>query len=131
MTSKPTQDKGRTSPVTAAGLVRDIQEIVRSARAKAFHAVNFAMVEAYWLLGKRIVEEEQKGRSHAPYGQQLIRDVSRQLASEFGRGFSEANVWNFRQFYLTYPSENILYTLRRELSWSHYRLIMRIENPLS
>lgn len=87
------------------------------------------MVEAYWLIGRRIVEEEQKGRSRAPYGQQLIRDVSRQLASKFGRGFSEANVWNFRQFYLTYPSERILYTLRRELSWSHYRLIMRVENP--
>lgn len=129
MTSKSIRSKKGASIVAGAGLVRELQEIVRSARAKAVHAVNYAMVEASWLIGRRIVKEEQKGRSRAPYGQQLIRDVSRQLASEFGRGFSEANVWNFRQFYLTYPSERILYTLRRELSWSHYRPIMRVENP--
>jgi len=114
---------------TTAALVIEIREIVRAARTKAFQAVNFAMVEAYWLIGKRIVEEEQKGRVRAQYGEQLVGAVSRQLTTEFGRGFSEANVWNFRLFYLTYPSEKILYTLRRELSWSHYRLIMRVESP--
>src|SRR5438094_395024 len=90
---------------TTAALVSEIREIVRTARAKAFQAVNFAMVEAYWLIGKRIVEEEQKGRVRAQYGEQLVGAVSRQLTTEFCRGFSEANVWNFRQFYLTYPSE--------------------------
>ena len=111
-----------------AVLLRDIREIVRKARAKAYLAVNFAMVEAHWRIGKRIVEEEQKGRARAGYGEQLIRVLSRELAAEFGRGFSESNVWNFRQFYLTYPSARILYTLCRELSWSHHRLIMRVEN---
>jgi hypothetical protein len=101
---------------TTAALVSEIREIVRAARAKAFQAVTLAMVEAYWLIGKRIVEEEQKGRVRAQYGKQLVGAVSRQLTTEFGRGFSEANVWNFRQFYLTDPSEKILYTLRRELS---------------
>ena len=129
MTAKGTRDTAAKMPASAAALIQEIQEIVRGDRANAFRAVNFAMVEAYWLVGKRIVEEEQKGRARAQYGQQLIRDVARQLTSEFGRGFSEANVWNFRQFYLTHPSEEILYTLRRELSWSHYRLIMRVENP--
>ena len=86
---------------TTAALVSEIREIVRTARAKAFQAVNFAMVEAYWLIGKRIVEEEQKGRVRAQYGEQLVGAVSQQLMTEFGRGFSEANVWNFRQFYLT------------------------------
>jgi predicted nuclease of restriction endonuclease-like (RecB) superfamily len=111
-----------------AELLRDIREIVRRARAKVSLVVNFAMVEAYWLVGKRIVEEEQKGRARAGYGEQLIRVLSRKLAGEFGRGFSESNVWNFRRFYLTYPSAEILYTLCRELSWSHHRLIMRVEN---
>jgi len=121
-------DKASKSTAAAAALVREIREIVRSARAKAFQAVNFTMVEAYWSIGKRIVAEEQKGQVRARYGEQLVHEVSRQLTVEFGRGFSEANVWNFRQFYLTYPSEKILYTLRRELSWSHYRLLMRLEN---
>ena len=124
MRSKRIPEKGDKAPTAAAALVQEIREIVRSARAKAFQAVNFAMVEAYWLIGKRIVQEEQKGRVRAEYGQQLIRVVSRQLTSEFGRGFSEANVWNFRQFYLVHPSEKILYALRRELSWTHNLLIL-------
>lgn len=128
MKAKPIRDRIEKIPATTA-VVREIREIVRNARVKAFEAVNFAMVEAYWLIGKRIVEEEQQGRARAQYGQQLIHEVSRELTAEFGRGFSEANIWNFRQFYLTHLSEEILYTLRRELSWSHYRLIMRVENP--
>ncbi len=107
----------------------DIRAILQQARQKAYTAVNFAMVEAYWRIGKRIVDEEQHGEARAGYGKQLIKELSKQLSAEFGRGFAEANVWNFRQFYLTFPESEILYTLRRELTWSHYRLIMRVENP--
>lgn len=117
--------KGRT---TTSDLMREILEIVRHARGGAYQAVNAAMVEAYWRIGRRLVKEEQQGRARAGYGQEIVRTVAQQLTAEFGRGFSEPNVWNFRQFYLTYPSEKILYTLRRELSWSHHRLIMRVEN---
>lgn len=107
----------------------DIRAILQQARQKAYTAVNFAMVEAYWRIGKRIVDEEQHGEARAEYGKQLIKELSKQLSAEFGRGFAEANIWNFRQFYLTFPESEILYTLRRELTWSHYRLIMRVENP--
>ncbi len=107
----------------------DIRAILQQARQKAYAAVNFAMVEAYWRIGKRIVDEEQHGEARAEYGKQLIKELSKQLSAEFGRGFAEANIWNFRQFYLTFPESQILYTLRRELTWSHYRLIMRVENP--
>lgn len=89
------------------------------------------MVEAYWHIGKRIVEEEQKGKSRAEYGKGLIKELSEQLSNEFGKGFSEANVWNFRQFYLLFQADEKLYALRRELTWTHYRLIMRVENPLA
>ncbi|HEY9207408.1 MAG TPA: PDDEXK nuclease domain-containing protein [Candidatus Methanoperedens sp.] len=75
-----------------------------------------------------MVQEEQQGEARAEYGKQLIKELSKQLSAEFERGFTEANIWNFRQFYLTFPEREILYTLRRELTWSHYRLIMRIEN---
>lgn len=109
----------------------DIHQIIEQARQKAYSAVNFAMVEAYWHIGKRIVVEEQKGKRRAEYGKRLIKELSEQLINEFGKGFSEANVWNFRQFYLLFQTDEKLYALRRELTWTHYRLIMRVENPLA
>lgn len=108
---------------------QDIREILNKARQKTYAAINFAMVEAYWQIGKRIVNEEQAGKERADYGSYLIKRLSKELSMEFGKGFSVANLWNFRQFYLTFPSEEKLYTLRRELSWSHLRLIMRVDNP--
>lgn len=109
----------------------DIRQIIEHARRKAYSAVNFAMVEAYWRIGKRIVEEEQKGKRRAEYGQRLVKELSMRLSAEFGKGFSEANIWNFRQFYLLFQTDEKLYALRRELTWTHYRLIMRVENPLA
>jgi predicted nuclease of restriction endonuclease-like (RecB) superfamily len=87
------------------------------------------MVEAYWRIGQRIVEEEQGGKNRADYGAFLIRGLARQLGEEFGQGVSTANLWNFRQFYLTFPSAEKLYALRRELTWTHWRLLMRVEDP--
>jgi predicted nuclease of restriction endonuclease-like (RecB) superfamily len=106
----------------------DIRHILQSARNKAYTAVNSAMVEAYWLIGKRIVEEEQKGEKKAKYGERLLESLSKELGQEFGKGFSYANLRNFRQFYLTYPKQEICYTLCSKLSWSHNRLIMRVNN---
>ncbi|MCC6500255.1 MAG: DUF1016 family protein [Anaerolineales bacterium] len=105
----------------------EVRGILAQARQKAYAAVNVAMVEAYWQIGRRIVEEEQSGKERADYGAALIKELSKQLTSEFGKGFAVANLWNFRQFFLTFPDEK-LYALRRELSWTHYRLIMRVEN---
>ncbi|VEN75479.1 conserved hypothetical protein [Candidatus Desulfarcum epimagneticum] len=117
-----------TDSISKTSLYSDIRQILQAARNRAYSAVNTAMVDAYWLIGKRIVEEEQKGKKRAGYGQQLIKNLSIELQSEFGKGFSVANLWNFRRFYLTFPEKKILYTLCRELSWSHIRLIMRVEN---
>lgn len=110
-------------------IFNDIRRILDDARRKAFSAVNFAMVEAYWQIGKRIVEEEQRGGTRAEYGARLIMELARRLTQEFGRGFTEANLKNFRQFYLTFKDKEIRYAARSELSWTHYRLIMRVENP--
>ncbi len=106
----------------------DIRTILQKARNKAYSTVNTAMVEAYWNIGKRIVEEEQTGKERADYGTHLIKSLSVELRDEFGKGFSVANLWNFRQFYLVFPNNEKLYTLCRELSWSHIRLIMRMDN---
>ena len=80
------------------------------------------------MIGKRIVEEEQLGEKRAGYGQELIKNLSKELQSEFGKGFSVANLKNFRQFYLTFAEDEKGYTLCSLLSWSHIRLIMRIDN---
>jgi predicted nuclease of restriction endonuclease-like (RecB) superfamily len=84
---------------------------------------------AYWQIGKRIVEEEQVGKQRADYGSFLIKSLSQELSVEFGKGFSVANLKNFRQFYLTFPDFEKGYTVCSQLSWSHYRLIMRVESP--
>lgn len=107
----------------------DIRNILEQARGKARSAVNTAMVEAYWLIGRRIVQEEQLGQQKAQYGKRLIEDLSTALTTDFGKGFSYAHLYNCRQFYLTFPEQTILYTVCRELSWSHLRLIMRVEPP--
>ena len=107
----------------------DINSILEQARSKVRSAVNSAMVEAYWLIGQRIVQEEQQGLHKAQYGARLLENLSRVLSASFGRGFSYANLRNFRQFYLTYPDWEICYTACSKLSWSHNRLIMREDDP--
>ena len=118
-----------TANHSPTALIAEIQSSLATARQKAATAVNFAMVEAYWLMGKRIVEEEQNGEARAQYGEGMIKMLSKALMTEFGRGFSVANLKNFRMFYLTFPDAEKGYALRSQLSWTHYRLIMRVENP--
>lgn len=107
----------------------DIARILQTGRSQAYQAVNTAMVQTYWQLGQRIVEQEQQGEARAEYGKALITNLSRYLGDTFGKGFSVANLKNFRQFYLTYPDFDELAThCVANLSWSHVRLIMRLEN---
>jgi predicted nuclease of restriction endonuclease-like (RecB) superfamily len=106
----------------------EVREILQHARSQAAHAVNSAMVEAYWSIGKRIVEEEQGGEAKAQYGKRILEELSRSLTQEFGKGFSLANLRNMRQFFLSCPEKGIRYTLSSELSWSHNCLIMRESN---
>ena len=107
----------------------EIRTILAQARQKAYASVNAAMVEAYWQIGQRIVEEEQKGNERAEYGSLLIKELSKQLGQEFGKGFSVANLRNFRQFYLIFPDLQKRYAARSVLTWTHYRLIIRVDDP--
>jgi hypothetical protein len=86
------------------------------------------MVEAYWLIGKRIVEEEQQGKNRAEYGQEIIKTLSVELQNEFGRGFGERILRDFRQFYLTFKDIEFGTQCVPNLSWSHFRLIMRLSD---
>lgn len=112
-----------------SSLFNDVLNILQIARQKAYNAVNSEMVHAYWLLGKRIVEEEQQGEKRAAYGEGIIKELSKILSNELCKGFSVSNLENFRKFYLSFSDNQNSYALRRELGWSHYRLIMRIQNP--
>lgn len=102
----------------------DIKQILLQARQDAYKATASAMIDAYWHIGKRIVEEEQAGADRAIYGSNLIN----QLAEELGKGFSARSLRDFRQFYQTFSNLEDLAHMCANLNWSHFRLIMRIEN---
>ncbi|MFN3848233.1 MAG: YhcG family protein [Spirosomataceae bacterium] len=104
----------------------NIREILNKARIQIATAVNSAMVQAYWEIGRRIVEEEQNGKERAEYGKGLLKNLSERLTSEFGSGFGVRNLEMFRRFYLCFENSN---ALRSQLGWTHYRLIIRVENP--
>ena len=106
-------------------LLSNIREILLSARHTAYKAVNFAMVTAYWNIGKLIVEDEQNGNTRAEYGKAVLEELSIKLTEEFGKGFTMTNLKNMRQFYLLFPKGH---TLRDELTWSHYRLLIKVKD---
>jgi len=101
-------------PSISKTYITEIKQILKDARDKAYTAVNYSMVEAYWLIGKRIVEEIQQGGNRANYGEQVIKNISKALTAEFGKGFSERSVWQYRQFYQTFPKLPITRTMIAE-----------------
>jgi predicted nuclease of restriction endonuclease-like (RecB) superfamily len=115
-------------PITAGfeQIYERIRSILAEARAQVHRAINTAMVAAYWEIGRTIVEEEQRGGQRAEYGRALLADLSIRLKSEFGKGFDPSNLSMMRALFLTYP---IFDAVRQELSWTHYRLLLRVENP--
>ncbi len=103
-----------------------IRQVLESARKSAYKAVNFAMVQAYWQIGRLIVEDEQNGEARAEYGKKVLDELAKRLTAEFGKGFDASNLRYMRLFYKAFPNCD---TLRHELSWSHYRLLLRVDNP--
>jgi len=106
------------------GLYEEVKSVLELARSRAYAAVNFAMVEAYWHVGRLIVER-QGGEERAEYGKRLLQYLAERLTNDYGRGFDESNLRYMRQFYLAFPIRD---ALRHNLSWTHYRLIMKVEN---
>ena len=107
-------------------LLSDIRQVIDLARTRIQYSINTEMVQAYWHIGRLIVEDEQQGQQRAAYGKQQLQNLSGNLTREFGKGFDTRNLRNMRSFYLTYPNWN---ALRTELSWTHYRVLIRLENP--
>jgi predicted nuclease of restriction endonuclease-like (RecB) superfamily len=101
-----------------------VADVLRAARSKAYRAIDFAMVESYWNTGRMIVEEEQQGKERAEYGAYLLRNLALRLTGEFGKGFDERELRKMRQFYAVFPIRD---ALRPELSWTHYRTLIRVD----
>ncbi|MFH1958088.1 MAG: PDDEXK nuclease domain-containing protein [bacterium] len=102
-----------------------IKSILNDARQNVYRHVNVVMVKAYWNIGRTIVEEEQSGKIKADYGKYLLKNLSERLTQDFGKGFSEQSIRNMRQFYKVFPIRSTLWS---ELSWSHYKILIRVKN---
>ncbi len=103
-----------------------IRTLLLAARAQVRQSVNTAMVQTYWQIGRVLVENEQGGQKRAAYGKQVLPELAKRLSEEFGAGFDVSNLRNMRQFFQHFPIRD---ALRLELSWTHYRSLIRIDNP--
>lgn len=106
-------------------LFRHISLLIQQAREQLQRSVNVAMVQTYWHIGRLIIDHEQQGESRAAYGKQQLELLSSRLSTEFGQGFDARNLRNMRAFYLVYPIWN---AVRPELSWTHYRILLRVDS---
>ena len=105
----------------------EISSLLKEARKSIVSNINTTMTKTYFLIGKRIVEEEQNGNERAEYGEKLIKNLSKKLTEKFGKGFSKRNLWQMKQFYLAYSKVQTV-SAQFKLSWSHYLILMRMEN---
>lgn len=108
--------------------ISEIKKILKDARQKAYTAVNSAMVEAYWEIGRRIVEEEQNGKERAEYGKEIVKNLSKELTEEFGKGFSRRTLWEMRKLYVYFSDYEKVRTLFAQLTWSHFQKVLRVSN---
>ena len=111
--------------ISEDSLFQSVKEIIMQSREKVFRMANSTLLLTYWHIGKLIVEDEQKGKERAEYGKYTLKNLSKKLTLEFGKGFDESNLRNMRTFYHSFP---ICDALRHELSWTHYRLLIRLNN---
>ena len=109
--------------VNINSLYQEVRQIIDSARSNAVRSVDFCRVQMYWNIGRRIVEEEQQGKERADYGAYLLKNLAKALEPEYGSGFSYRQLNFCRQFYRTYP---IMNSVRSQLNWTHYRLLIQI-----
>lgn len=111
--------------------LEDVKTIINKGRSLAYAAIDSTMISTYWNIGRRIVEEEQKGSNRAAYGTKLLERLSEELAHEYGSGFSKRYLAYFRKFYLTIPDISILQTHLQNLRWSHIIEILRVDDEVA
>lgn len=122
MTDRPAS----LTPDLPQHLLTALRELIAQGRQRALRAVDMVQVQTCWEVGRHIVEFEQGGENRAAYGKRLLVQLGQALTQEFGKGFDATNLRHMRAFYLSFPKCD---ALRRELSWTHYRLLLRVEHP--
>jgi len=114
------------APITDhKNLLANLRSLIAQARTKALRRVDAIQVQTCWEIGRHIVEFEQQGAARAQYGKGLLTDLSKQLTQEFGKGFDSSNLRYMRLFYLAFPIRD---AVRHELSWTHYRTLLKVES---
>lgn len=108
--------------------VNDIKRIIQDGRNAAYSAVSSVMIQTYWNIGKRIVEQEQNGKTRAEYGTHLIDMLAKELTKEFGKNFSRRNLFYYRKFYEYFPDREIVNACVHNLTWTHYRALLRVSD---
>ena len=111
--------------VSYQDIYTEIKDALMLSRNQAYSAVNTAMVQAYWQIGRIIVEHEQNGSLRAEYGKAILQNISERLQQEFGNGFSVRSLQQMKKFFVLFPNTN---ALRSQLTWTHYRALLRVEN---
>lgn len=119
-------DPAHTLDKDVTPLYSQVRQILQTARFQAARSVNVEMVRAYQQIGQAIVDQEQRGQGRSGYGDQLIESLAQRLSADLGKGFTATNLRYMRQFYILFP---IHHALRDELSWTHYRLLLKVEKP--
>jgi predicted nuclease of restriction endonuclease-like (RecB) superfamily len=127
---KPPQPTPKAQPGDEAGLLKDLRQLIDQARHAAAVAVNSGLTLLYWRIGKRI-RTNMLGDQRAAYGEGLIPSLATHLSSEFGRGFEEKNLRRMMQFAEIYQQEEIVVSLIRELSWTHFLVLLPLKEPLA
>lgn len=120
----PRGSKPTASP-DISNLLEQVSRIIAEARKGAYRAINFAMVQAYWQIGEAIVKHELEGKERADYGEKTIDELARKLTAHFGKGFTATNLRYMKLFFSQFP---IRHALRDELSWTHYRLLLKVKD---
>jgi hypothetical protein len=133
MAKKKPQPTRRTKrplqPVPSRSLLGDLRQLIEAARERTARAVNSSLVTMYWQIGKRIREDVLQNQ-RASYGEEIVYALSRQLTAEYGRGFTRANLFHMMRFADVFPDEQIVNALRSQLSWTHFRELLSIDDRL-
>jgi len=107
--------------------VADVKSIIENGRNQAYASVNLSMINTYWNVGQRIVEEEQHGEKRAEYGAELLKNLAIELIPEYGSNYSERRLLDYRLFYLSFKGLKIWHSRVPNLTWTHFRHLLRVE----